>query len=183
VCHGGIPERFKVEDLRKAGKPNYTPFQQNLAYSLLWNDPHEGLGMRVSRRGGSTFAFGWDVTFDFLRRHGFTLLIRSHEYHREGHFFSHNNQCLTVFSAPNYCGIGNKGTVIKIESDLRFGIVPIVTSDSIPDLSASTYSRREKERSMTMNLEENEFVFLTAYDLDESELDAERKADLSDNSG
>ena len=116
--------------------------------------------MVVSKRGGSTLAFGWDVTLDFLKTHGFSLLIRSHEYHRKGYFFCHNNLCLTVFSAPNYCGIGNKGSIIRIKSDLSYDLVTINTPDTQIDLSVSTYARREKERSMTINCEEIDFVFL-----------------------
>ena len=178
---------FNIEDMRLANKPFFTPHQQALAFGLLWNDPHEALGMRMSKRGGSTLAFGWDVTFSFLKRHGFSLLIRSHEYHRDGFFFCHNNLCLTVFSAPNYCGIGNKGTVIRIESDLKIDVIPILTPPALTaDLSASSYSRNEKERSMTMNTEENEFefVFLTTQDaVVESQglLNGDTEAEISEN--
>ena len=70
--------------------------------NLLWNDPQEGLGMAPSHRGGNTLSFGKDVTSDFLLRHNFSLLIRSHEYHAKGYFFCHDDLCLTIFSAPNY---------------------------------------------------------------------------------
>lgn len=158
VCHGGLPNLFKVEDLRRAKKPNFTLLEYALVYALLWNDPHEGLGMIPSRRGGTTLAFGWDVTVAFLNRHRFDLLIRSHEYHQDGYAFCHNNKCLTVFSAPNYCGIGNKGAIVRIGSDLRLDIVPIVIPDSLYSMSLSSYLREEKERSLTMIAEEIEFV-------------------------
>ena len=163
MCHGGLPGYFNPNELKAANKPRYTEREQALGYALLWNDPHEGLGMRPSRRGGSTLAFGWDVTFAFLKRNGFDLLIRSHEYHHDGYFYCHNDLCLTVFSAPNYCGIGNKGTVIRIESDLRYSIVEIVTPEPFSQVSVSTYMRREKERSMTLIAEDHEFVFLKTH--------------------
>ena len=88
--------------IENARKPFYTVEEQYLLMSMLWNDPHEGLGMKGSKRGGSTLSFGKDVTFDFLNRHNFNLLIRSHEYHMDGYFFMHDQACLTIFSAPNY---------------------------------------------------------------------------------
>lgn len=113
--------------------------------------------MRISKRGQSSCSFGFDVTEKFLARHGFTFLIRSHEYHREGYFFCHNNTCLTVFSAPNYCGIGNKGIVLKIKSDLSYEIVPIITPDG-SIVTASMYLERTKERSPTLNFEDIEEI-------------------------
>ena len=78
--------------------------------SLMWNDPHDGIGMMIynNRKGGffdnpgPPHSFGTDVTEDFLIRHNFILLIRSHEFCKQGFFKSHNNYCLTIFSAPNY---------------------------------------------------------------------------------
>lgn len=160
MCHGGLPKGFNIEQLRHASKPNYDVSQSKLAFELLWNDPHEGLGMRESKRGGYTFSFGSDITKSFLQRHELELLIRSHEYHREGYFFCHDNLCLTIFSAPNYCGIGNKGTVMKIDSNLHYEILPIITLDMSSELTASMYLRQEKKRSPTINIEDHEFVFL-----------------------
>lgn len=170
---------FRVDELRGARKPDYKTLEKPLVYALLWNDPHEGRGMIPSRRGGSTFAFGSDITRDFLNRHQFELLIRSHEYHRDGFFYSQNGKCLTVFSAPNYCGIGNKGTVVRIGSDMKLAIIPIETPDSHSNLSVSMYTRREKERSMTIIEEENEFVFLTQISEEKvDEADAEENGKL-----
>lgn len=102
MCHGGLPYNFDLRMIKDASKPDYTPVQQVAAMAMLWNDPHDGYGMRGSNRGGATLSFGKDVTFDFLYRHNFKLLIRSHEYHKDGYFFCHDNFCLTIFSAPNY---------------------------------------------------------------------------------
>lgn len=157
VCHGGLPEDFDLDALKNANKPEYTFYEQGLGMSLLWNDPHEGFGMKPSLRGGSTLSFGRDITQKFLLRHGFSLLIRSHEYHKDGFFYSHGKQCLTIFSAPNYCGLDNQGTVMRIRSDLRFDVIRI----EVPEKEQEPVEglRRSKERSMTLNLEDVEFVF------------------------
>lgn len=97
-----MPAGLDLGMIRGARKPNYTPLQQAVMMSMMWNDPHDGLGMWESKRGGLTLSFGGDITYEFLARHDFSLLIRSHEYHKDGYFYCQNRQCLTVFSAPNY---------------------------------------------------------------------------------
>ncbi len=72
------------------------------ALLLRWNDPCDLPGMNCSSRGANIQTFGPDVTEDFLERHGFSLLIRSHQLVRDGYEFKHNGRLLTVFSAPNY---------------------------------------------------------------------------------
>ncbi|RHY37023.1 hypothetical protein DYB34_005397 [Aphanomyces astaci] len=48
-----------------------------------------------------------------------TLLVRSHEVKDEGYLVEHDEKCITVFSAPNYCDqMGNKGAYIRFYRDL-----------------------------------------------------------------
>jgi serine/threonine-protein phosphatase 5 len=125
VCHGGLPDNFNLQFFRNAPKPNYDLFQLQDVMALLWNDPHEGSGMKPSKRGDSILAFGCDVTCSFLQRHNLVLLIRSHEYTSKGYFYCHDKRCLTVFSAPNYCGGSGVGVVMRIQGDLSYQIIPI----------------------------------------------------------
>jgi serine/threonine-protein phosphatase 5 len=54
--------------------------------------------------------FGPETTARFLALNGLKLLIRSHQVADEGYEVLHNGQCVTVFSASNYCGTtGNLG--------------------------------------------------------------------------
>jgi hypothetical protein len=60
--------------------------------------------------------FGPDTTARFLALNGLKLLIRSHQAADEGCEVLHNGQCVTVFSASNYCGnTGNLGAVVKFD--------------------------------------------------------------------
>jgi serine/threonine-protein phosphatase with EF-hand domain len=54
------------------------------------------------------------VTEKVLNKNGITLIIRSHECKDEGYEFHHNNKCITIFSASNYCGGINKGSICVI---------------------------------------------------------------------
>jgi len=47
--------------------------------------------------------FGPDVTKRFLEHNNLELLVRSHEVKPAGYETMHDGQCVTVFSAPNYC--------------------------------------------------------------------------------
>jgi serine/threonine-protein phosphatase 5 len=68
---------------------------------LQWSDPQESRGRSPSKRGVG-LSFGPDITSNFLKNNGLELIIRSHEVKDEGFEIMHNNQLITVFSAPNY---------------------------------------------------------------------------------
>lgn len=71
---------------------------------------------RNGARGGGTVRFGADVTEAFLANNDLSLLIRSHEVAMHGYDILHNGLCVTVFSAPNYCGdVGNLGAIIRFD--------------------------------------------------------------------
>ena len=68
---------------------------------LLWSDPMPSYGRAPSKRGVG-IQFGPDVTKNFLKKTGLDYIIRSHEVKNDGYEISHDGQCITVFSAPNY---------------------------------------------------------------------------------
>ena len=40
-------------------------------------------------------------------------MVRSHEPKSEGFEVTHSGRCVTIFSAPNYCGMKNKGALLR----------------------------------------------------------------------
>lgn len=47
-------------------------------------------------------------------------MIRSHEVKEEGFLIEHDGNCITVFSAPNYCDqMGNKGCIIRLDTKCK----------------------------------------------------------------
>lgn len=115
VMHGGLPSNKEstLDDIRKINRFVQPP-REGLFMELLWSDPQEANGLGPSQRGLG-FAFGPDITEDYLKRNNLLKIFRSHEVRMGGVKFEHNDKLLTVFSAPNYCDSqGNLGGVIHI---------------------------------------------------------------------
>jgi len=117
VVHGGLPRSEQVNlaaieavDRVKAGET-----REDIFTDLMWCDPCNQAGINRSKRGPGVVTFCPDVTERFLNENNLQLLIRSHEVKDEGFEWTHNNQCLTVFSAPNYAdACDNKGAVVRL---------------------------------------------------------------------
>lgn len=76
-----------------------------------------------------SYEFGLQPLKNFLLKNNFMSLIRAHQVQPDGYKMHRWGgpqafpSCITVFSAPNYCGShGNKGAVITITDAGKFGI-------------------------------------------------------------
>ena len=84
-------------------------------------------GIRFNEGRGGGYIFGADVTARFLRRNNLRLLVRSHEVFMEGYRVLHNGACLSVFSAPNYCGqVGNLASIARFQSQEEGDMSPSI---------------------------------------------------------
>jgi serine/threonine-protein phosphatase with EF-hand domain len=130
VVHGGISDDMDLEVLEHLQRQHYVsilraaktsgaalgdtdPAETAQVVNAVWSDPGTALGcVRNVQRGGGC-VWGPDVTEAFLKRYGFTLIVRSHECCQEGHRWSHDGKILTVFSASNYYAPGsNRGSYV-----------------------------------------------------------------------
>ena len=142
VVHGGVAseDAILLEDIRKIDRNNEKqPSQSGLLIELLWSDPQPLRGLAPSKRG-IAHMFGPDVTQRFIERNKLRKIIRSHEVRDDGYLEEHNNQLVTVFSAPNYCdSVGNKGAYITITPDLEMAYTQF-TAVPHPNIPPMAYS-------------------------------------------
>jgi len=115
VMHGGLfsQDNVSLDDIRKIDR-NRQPPGDGLMCELLWSDPMPANGRVVSKRG-IAIAFGPDVTRSFCAYNNLDYIIRSHEVKQLGYEVAHDDMCITVFSAPNYCDMmGNLGAIVQL---------------------------------------------------------------------
>ncbi|RDD38500.1 Serine/threonine-protein phosphatase 5 [Trichoplax sp. H2] len=118
--HGGLfsDDDVTLNDIRKVDRKREPP-ESGIMCELLWSDPQPQPGRSPSKRGVG-IQFGPDITKNFCERNNLDMIIRSHEVKNDGYEIAHDGQCITVFSAPNYCDqMGNKGAYITLTSNLK----------------------------------------------------------------
>ena len=69
---------------------------------LLWSDPDDRCGWGISPRGAG-YTFGQDISEQFNHSNGLNLVSRAHQLVMEGYNWCHDQNVVTIFSAPNYC--------------------------------------------------------------------------------
>lgn len=69
---------------------------------LLWSDPDDRCGWGISPRGAG-YTFGQDISEQFNHSNGLGLVARAHQLVMEGYNWCHEQNVVTIFSAPNYC--------------------------------------------------------------------------------
>ncbi len=115
IVHGGIAEGLDIAEFNATSR--LAPLGVDMIEAeMLWNDPGEELGFTPNLdRGSISKKFGPNVTKEFLKRNKMQVLIRSHTFVPSGSLVQQGGRTLTVFSAPNYCGVcKNEAAVLKI---------------------------------------------------------------------
>ena len=86
---------------------------------LVWSDPDDRCGWGISPRGAG-YTFGSDISEQFLQTNNFQFVVRAHQLVMEGFLWAHQDLCVTVFSAPNYCyRCGNLAAIMEVEDTLN----------------------------------------------------------------
>jgi serine/threonine-protein phosphatase 2A catalytic subunit len=118
--HGGLSPNIEVlDDVRKVDRVQEVPHEGPMC-DLLWSDPDDRLGWGISPRGAG-YTFGQDISEKFNHTNGLTLIARAHQLIMEGYNWSHEQQVVTIFSAPNYCyRCGNQAAIMVIDEKLGY---------------------------------------------------------------
>lgn len=140
-CHGGLSPRIDlVESIQFVARTLYEGgmFEEQIVDGLLWSDPGDKPWYHGNNRGCG-FLFGAEATKQFLTANRFDFIVRAHQLAMDGWNWEHDQKVLTIFSAPNYCGInGNKGGLLIIHGQQE-SVAPenltLVNYDSVEDVT------------------------------------------------
>lgn len=114
-CHGGLSPSFDTIDQLKGIDRRVEVPHEGVMCDVLWSDPDETSGWGQSPRGAG-FTFGSDITEAFNHRNGLKLICRAHQLVNEGFNWNHDQACVTIFSAPNYCyRCGNLASLMEMD--------------------------------------------------------------------
>ncbi|KAK7196682.1 phosphoprotein phosphatase [Novymonas esmeraldas] len=121
VMHGGLsPALQRVEQIAAIDRHAYNTGElskeaHDIVDGLLWSDPCVGAGCYAASSRGCGWNFGPAASQAFCTKNNFDFICRAHQLAMDGYFWMHNDRVVTVFSAPNYCGINdNRGAVMVV---------------------------------------------------------------------
>lgn len=116
--HGGLsPSIDSIDNIRSLNRFQEVPHDGPMS-DLLWSDPDERSNWGVSPRGAG-FTFGQDISKQFNHRNNLQMISRAHQLVMDGYAWSHEQQVVTIFSAPNYCyRCGNLAAIMELDEDL-----------------------------------------------------------------
>lgn len=107
--HGGIN-----------GTENFDNIEKEESFPYLWNDPSKHPGLTASVRGSTVKEFGPDIVDGFLKTNNLKRIIRGHTALENGYEWWFDGKLLSLFSCPDYVGLGNAGAFSLLEnSELR----------------------------------------------------------------
>jgi len=104
--HGGIDGTGNISSITKEG-----------AFPYLWNDPSERPGLSISSRGSTVREFGPDIVEGFLDTNGLKRIVRGHTAIMTGYKWWFDGKLLSLFSCPDYVGLGNAAAFALIEKE------------------------------------------------------------------
>ena len=128
VLHGGVGDgSWGVADLARVARPLRDEHEHLCTLHALWSDPSDSddamrSGVHEGQRGDADIPeFGPDVTERFCTENHVSLVIRSHQFCRQGYKVMHSGRLITLFSARNYFqlsrGKANDGAMLLLAPD------------------------------------------------------------------
>ena len=120
--HGGLsPFLNNLGQLNEIVRPTDVP-NEGLLCDLVWSDPESNSKGWEKNDRGVSYTFNEKIVDTFLIKHNLEVLVRAHQVVEKGYEFFNGRKCVTIFSAPNYCGeFDNAGAMMTINEDLVCG--------------------------------------------------------------
>jgi serine/threonine-protein phosphatase 2A catalytic subunit len=117
--HGGLsPSLETLDQIRNLDRIQEVPHEGPMC-DLLWSDPDERTGWGISPRGAG-YTFGQDISEQFNQANNLKTIARAHQLVMNGYNWSHDQNVITVFSAPNYCyRCGNEAGIMEVDENMR----------------------------------------------------------------
>lgn len=103
--HGGINGTGSIDTIAKEE-----------AFPYLWNDPSNRPGLTASSRGSTVKEFGPDIVDGFLKTNNLKKIVRGHTALENGYKWWFDGKLLSLFSCPDYVGLGNAGAFVLLEN-------------------------------------------------------------------
>lgn len=115
--HGGLSPMIEtIDQVRELNRIQEVPHEGPMC-DLLWSDPDDRGGWGISPRGAG-FTFGQDISEQFNHTNDLSLVARAHQLVMEGYAWSHQQNVVTIFSAPNYCyRCGNQAAIMEVDEN------------------------------------------------------------------
>lgn len=140
-CHGGLsPHLTNMDQIRRIKRPTNVP-TRGVVCDLLWSDPDRKVPEWGENERGVSYIFSAGVVKNFLQAQNLDLVVRAHQVVADGYEFFASRQLVTVFSAPNYCGMfNNNAALMVVDQNLKcsFQILRPVTQSPLIRASLKT---------------------------------------------
>lgn len=137
--HGGLsPSIDSLDHIRSLERLQEIPLDGPMC-DLMWSDPDDRFGWGVSPRGAG-YTFGQDISELFNRNNKLKMIARAHQLVMEGYNWCHDKNCVTIFSAPNYCyRCGNRAAIMEVDTQLNLNFLQF---DPAPRAESETSIKR-----------------------------------------
>lgn len=90
-----------------------------------------------------SYVFGQDISERFNRDNGLKFVARAHQLVMDGYLWHHEENVVTVFSAPNYCyRCGNQAAIMECDEALEYTLIQF---DPAPRRGMPSVTRRTPE--------------------------------------
>ncbi|VDO28002.1 unnamed protein product [Onchocerca flexuosa] len=153
--HGGLsPHLESLNDIRNIKMPVMEAFPDTLEQDLVWSDPKLDMrGYEPNKLRNVSIAFGEDIVYKTCKRLNLDLIIRAHQVMENGYGFFAGRKLITVFSAPLYAELNNKGAVIRISADMVISYV-ILNPVSQKTAGKENFQRSFKDDQRSYRMDE-----------------------------